>query len=152
MRIPLEKMVMSPNNIDYKYVDPIMRNLIRKINSKEWIKTFGCCGGPASHRNNGETSFYIILEVLEQNGVYQLARWLGRAHKFGFEGKYKTETLSGFALVDATLDSPHILSGERGTGAVLGGDWFRFHIHLDHLYKPNRKDTLGSIISLENTL
>ena len=152
MRIPLEKMVMSPDGIDYKYVDPAMRGLIRKINSKKWIKTFGCCGGPASHRNNGGSSFYIILEVLGQNGVYQLARWLGRAHKFGFEGEYKTKTLPGFALFDATLHTPHVLSGEAGSGAVLGKTWFRFYVKFNYLYGPNRKQTIGSIISLENTI
>lgn len=60
--------VMPPDNIDYKFVDPAMRNLIKKINMKSWIKTWGCCGGPASHRVNSH-DFYIICEVFKQDGV-----------------------------------------------------------------------------------
>jgi len=143
--------VMPPDNIDYKFVDPAMRNLIKKINMKSWVKTWGCCGGPASHRVNSH-KFYIICEVFKQNGVYNLAKWLGRAHEFGYKAKYENNTLSDSALYWAVLTYPNLLHKDKWAGANFGKDWFQFYLKLNYMYRPNRKATLGSIFCLENTI
>jgi hypothetical protein len=151
----INRMVMHPSELDYTLLDPIMRNLIAKINIKPWIKTFGCCGGPAQHnstRRIEKPNFYIIVEVKGQDGVYKLARWLGRAHELGYKLTYKDKTLPDFALYDAVLCAPNLLHKEIYAGASLGKDWFRFYIQLKYMREPNRKETLGSIFCLEHTL
>ena len=54
---------MPPDRINYKFIDPSLRNLIRKLNKTSWCATIGSCAGEADY---GE--FF----TLEERGFFTL--------------------------------------------------------------------------------
>ena len=75
---------LEPNRIRYQEIDPPLRNLIRFVNGQSWIRTYGCCAGPAHHGENTghEHNFFIGLFVNEASaGISQVQLWLDEANR-----------------------------------------------------------------------
>jgi hypothetical protein len=75
---------LEPDKIRYQDIDPPLRNLIRFINSQPWIRTYGCCAGPAHHGVDAghENKFFIGLFLDEASaGMKQMHFWLDEANR-----------------------------------------------------------------------
>lgn len=75
---------LEPDSIRYQEIDPPLRNLIRSVNSQKWIRTYGCCAGPAHHGENSksEHTFFVGLFVDETSGGMTPVRaWLDEANR-----------------------------------------------------------------------
>ena len=75
---------LEPDSIRYQEIDPPLRNLIRFVNSQIWIRTYGCCAGPAHHGEDAgpEHKFFIGLFVDEASvGMTQVRLWLEEANR-----------------------------------------------------------------------
>jgi|GEM_PF-1234436 len=75
---------LDPDSIRYQEIDPVLRNLIRLFNSQSWIRTYGCCAGPAHHGEDAghEHKFFIGLFVDEASaGMTQVRLWLDEANR-----------------------------------------------------------------------
>jgi hypothetical protein len=75
---------LEPDSIRYQEIDPPLRNLIRFVNSQSWIRTYGCCAGPAHHGEDAghEHEFFIGLFVDEASAAMtQVRLWLDEANR-----------------------------------------------------------------------
>ena len=75
---------LEPKRIRYQEIDPPLRNLIRLVNRQSWIKTYGCCAGPAHHGEDAghKHNFFIGLFVDEASaGITQVRLWLEEANR-----------------------------------------------------------------------
>ena len=141
---------MDPNDIDYSKIDPVLHTLIKTINAKSWIKTTFSCGGPAQH-DEEDSEFHIVVEVHGAAGVYNLARWLGYAHKMVVNrplGEYA-------AICEAELIKPYLEPGplmDIFAGACMGSEWFRFRLYFRYMREPDRNTTLTGIRQLRLSL
>jgi hypothetical protein len=86
---------LEPNRIRYQEIDPPLRNLIRSVNGQSWIRTYGCCAGPAHH---------------EEDTLHQ--------HKF-FIGLFVDEASAGMTRVRLWLDEANRLNGSTGLRAEI---------------------------------
>lgn len=139
---------MHPTEIDYKFIDPPLRELIKEINRSSWAKTIGSCAGKAYHNKKG---FYLLIEVLGIKGIRRLLRWLSLSHLLGFNASYEGHILKDYALPEARLIFPNLLhSNDSITGSLIGKAWFRFVITLHLGRSPlNKAQTRGGIKALE---
>ncbi len=77
MEEPARKIAARLKGPDPEHLDPPLRELVGLINSAAWAQTFGCCAGPASHPESGDTyGFYISIAVRRDEGARNLASWL----------------------------------------------------------------------------
>ena len=75
---------LEPDRIRYHEIDLPLRRLIRIVNGQSWIRTYGCCAGPAHHGEDAghEHKFFIGLFVDEASaGINQLRLWLDKANR-----------------------------------------------------------------------
>ena len=75
---------LEPNRIRYQEIDPPLTNMIRFVNSQSWIRTYGCCAGPAHHGEDAghKHNFFIGLFVDEaSSGITQVRLWLDEANR-----------------------------------------------------------------------
>ena len=75
---------LEPDSIRYREIDPPLRKLIRFVNSQSWIRTYGCCAGPAHHGEDAghENQFFIGLFVNEcSQGMTHLRLWLDETNR-----------------------------------------------------------------------
>ena len=75
---------LESEQIRYEDIDPPLSRLIRLINDKPWVKTYGCCAGPAHHRESSGHGhqFFIGLLVDEASaGTIKLRKWLDEANR-----------------------------------------------------------------------
>ena len=119
---------MPPDRINYKFIDPSLRNLIRKLNKTSWCATIGSCAGEADH---GMGIFYIILEVKGLKGIRNFLRWMSLSHSLGYDAKHNRKTIKDFTIPRAGIISPNYLHGDfSATGALKGDRWIRFQLSL----------------------
>jgi hypothetical protein len=112
-------MCLTRSEIDYREIDPPLRDLIHRINSQEWISTYGCCAGPAYHEKGADHTypFYIALFVRDDPGSTERLRfWLDEGNR-----------LNGSTGLRARLESVH--QHPLGTGSVQGYSALRVVIH-----------------------
>lgn len=75
---------LEPDSIRYQEIDLPLRKLIRFVNSQSWIRTYGCCAGPAHHGEDAghENQFFIGLFVEKTSaGMAQVRLWLDEANR-----------------------------------------------------------------------
>jgi len=112
-------MFLEPDRIRYQEIDAPLRNLIRFINSQTWIRTYGCCAGPAHHGKdaNHKHTFFIGLFVDEASpGMTQLRLWLDEANR-----------LNASTGLRAGIERVH--KHPYGQGMVDGWDAYRVSAH-----------------------
>lgn len=143
---------MHPQNIDYNQIDSPLRPLIYAINKTKWVCSVGSCAGASYHSDQG--GFYILLEVRGLKGIRNFIRWLSIAHQVGFNGYYRKKKLPGMACYEASIGTPNLLHGEKGTGALMGNDWFRFDLQLipESVKDSPRENTFGAIMALSEAI
>ncbi|MEJ2427439.1 MAG: hypothetical protein P8075_00720 [Deltaproteobacteria bacterium] len=110
---------LEPNRIRYQEIDPPLRNLIRLVNCQSWIRTYGCCAGPAHHGEDAgpEHNFFIGLFVNEASvGIAQVRRWLDEANRFNGSTGLR-------AVIDEVDKHPY------GQGMVHGCKAYRLTAH-----------------------
>jgi|GEM_PF-6201720 len=144
---------MPPREIDYNQIDPPLVSLIKMINKTRWMATIGSCAG-ASYHQNPRKNFYIIVEVKSLKGIRNFIKWCALAHKIGYEQHYIKKKINGSACYKALIESPNLLRYEKGTGATLGSNWFRFNLSLvcASIEKQPKKSTCGAIFALTEAL
>lgn len=144
---------MPPDRIDYSQIDSPLIPLIKAINKTRWMFTIGSCAG-ASYHQHPRKSFYIIIEVKGLEGMRNFIQWCALAHKIGFEQHYIKKKINGSACYQAFIESPNLLHHERGTGAVLGLNWFRFTLSLipASIKGEPKENTCGAIFALSEAL
>jgi hypothetical protein len=85
---------LEPDGIRYQEIDPPLRHLIRSVNSQKWIRTYGCCAGPAHHGEDAdhEHQFFIGLFVNEASaGMTQVLLWLDEANRLNGSSGLRVE-------------------------------------------------------------
>jgi hypothetical protein len=110
---------LEPAAIRYQEIDPPLRNLIRLVNSQSWIRTYGCCAGPAHHGEDAghEHKFFIGLFVDEASvGMTQVRLWLDEANR-----------LNGSTGLRAEIERVH--KHPYGQGMVDGCNAYRLTAH-----------------------
>ena len=116
---------LEPDSIRYQDIDPVLRNLIRFVNSQSWIRTYGCCAGPAHHGGDAghEHKFFIGLFVDETSGGMTKVRlWLDEANG-----------LNGSTGLRAEIERVH--KHPYGQGMVDG--WNAYRLTADEIRKGN---------------
>ena len=110
---------LEPDGIRYQEIDAPLRNLIRFMNSQTWIRTYGCCAGPAHHGEdtNHKHTFFIGLFVDEASpGIAQVRLWLDEANR-----------LNGSTGLRAGIERVH--KHPYGQGMVDGWNAYRLSAH-----------------------
>ncbi len=85
---------LDPHEISYEEIDPPLRSLIRLINSRPWIRTYGCCAGRAHHGEDpgDERRFFIGLFVQGDNaGISRVRSWVDEANRINGSTGLRTE-------------------------------------------------------------
>lgn len=116
---------LEPESIRYQEIDPPLSNLIRSVNSQNWIRTYGCCAGPAHHGEDAEKEhmFFVGLFVDEASGGMTPVRvWLDEANR-----------LNGSTGLRAEIERVH--KHPYGQGAVAG--WSAHRIWAHEIRKSN---------------
>ncbi|MEJ2313906.1 MAG: hypothetical protein P8Y85_03840 [Nitrospirota bacterium] len=130
---------LDPDTLDYSYIDPPLRSLVRAINEPSWAMTLGCCAGRAWHDAG---NFYILVAVRGIEGLRRFSMWLSLARKAGWEECIDNPSVSAYALPDAEL----VNSAE----VMPDGDWvildLRFHLGGA---QPGRAQTAAGIRALK---
>ena len=122
---------LTPNTIRYQEIDQPLRNLIRSVNSQKWIRTYGCCAGPAHHGEDAdhEHTFFIGLFVDEASeGTTRVRVWLDEANR-----------LNGSTGLRAESELVH--KHPYGQGMVDGWNAYRIWAHetrKDDNFLPQR--------------
>jgi hypothetical protein len=121
---------LEPDRIRYQEIDPPLRKLIRFVNSQSWIRTYGCCAGPAHHGEGTgpEHNFFIGLFVDEgSGGTTQVRWWLDEANRLNGSTGLRAE-------IEGVDKHPY------GQGTVDGWNAYRLTAHEirkgDHLLPP----------------
>ena len=107
---------LEPEEIEYQEIDPPLRKLINLINSKSWLRTYGCCAGQSHHLDHpgDEKQFFLGLFVEgEKDGIDRLQSWLEEANR-----------LNGPTGLRAEAESVH--QHPFGQGSVDG--WYAYRI------------------------
>jgi len=110
---------LEQDTIRYQEIDPPLRNLIRFVNCQSWIRTYGCCAGPAHHGEDAghEHQFFIGLFVDEASaGMTQVRSWLDEANR-----------LNGSTGLRAEIVQVH--KHPFGQGMVDGWNAYRIRIY-----------------------
>jgi hypothetical protein len=110
---------LEPDSIRYQEIDPPLRNLIRFVNSQSWIRTYGCCAGPAHHGEDAghEHQFFIGLFIDQASaGMTQVRLWLDEANR-----------LNGSTGLRAEIEKVH--KHPYGHGMVDGWSAYRITIY-----------------------
>ena len=110
---------LEPKRIRYQDIDPPLRNLIRFVNCQQWIRTYGCCAGPAHHGEDAgpEHNFFIGLFVDEASpGINQVRSWLDQANR-----------LNGSTGLRAEIE--RVDKHPYGQGTVDGWNAYRLTAH-----------------------
>jgi hypothetical protein len=110
---------LEPDRIRYQEIDPPLRNLIRSVNAQKWIRTYGCCAGPAHHGEDAghEHQFFIGLFFNEASvGMTNVLLWLDKANR-----------INGSTGLRAEVERVH--KHPYGQGAVDGWSAHRIWAH-----------------------
>ena len=88
---------LEPEDIQYEEIDPPLRKLILRINSESWIKTYGCCAGPAHHGENSDPEHHFFMGFFvnhEDGGATRLRSWVEEANRLNGSTGLRTEVES----------------------------------------------------------
>ena len=116
---------LKSEQIRYEDIDPPLSRLIRLINDRPWIRTYGCCAGPAHHGESAghEHQFFIGLMVDEASaGKIKLRGWLDEANR-----------LNGSTGLRAEMEYVH--KHPFGQGRVDG--WSAYRVRAHQIRKGN---------------
>ena len=116
MRSDYGGIVLEAHEIKYDEIDLPLRRLVRLINSALWVKSYGCCGGPAFHGHNPDVGhqFFIGLFIDSDNdGIHRLHSWVTQANR-----------LNGSTGLCAEVEN--VLKHPLGQGSVDG--WLAYRL------------------------
>jgi hypothetical protein len=111
--------VLEPDVIDYEEIDPPLQKLIRLINSQSWVKSYGCCAGPAHHDQDPGIEHQFFIGLFATDGVSEPSKlrfWLQEANR-----------LNGPTGLFADLE--YVQKHPLGQGSVDGWCAYRVGIH-----------------------